>query len=164
MRLLLLGIGNPGRQDDGLGPALADALAARGIPGLEVDADYQLTVEDAAALAECDLVLFADADAAGPEPFSLREVEPRGSLEFSSHGVEPDAVVGLARRLFGRSPKAFIFGIRGYEFGALAEGLSPRAQENLGRALDFLEPILRAGSVEEAAARLTGADQSAALR
>jgi hydrogenase maturation protease len=163
MRLLLLGIGNPGRQDDGLGPALAEALAERNIPGLEVDADYQLTVEDAAALAECDLCVFADADAAGPEPFSLRRVEARGALEFSSHGVEPDAVVGLAQRLFGRSPPAYVFGIRGYEFGVLAEGLSPKARENLEKAVSFLEPLLRQGSIEEVAARLAAAPHSAAL-
>ncbi len=164
MRLLLLGIGNPGRQDDGLGPALAEALAARGIPGLAVDADYQLTVEDAAAVAECDLCLFADADAAGPGPFSLREVVARESLEFSSHGVEPDAVLGLSRRLFGKSPKAFVFGIRGYAFGELAEGLSAGARENLEQALAFLEPVLREGRFEETAARLAAEPPSAQSR
>jgi hydrogenase maturation protease len=164
MRVLLLGIGNPGRQDDGLGPALAEALGRSDIPGLTLDADYQLTVEDAAALAECDVVVFADADAAGPEPFSLRRVEARQTLEFTSHGVEPDAVVGLAKRLFGRSPEAWIFGIRGYRFGELAEGLSPKARQNLEQALAFLAPLLRAGGFEEAAARLAEGSQSTEAR
>ena len=48
---LLLGWGNPGRLDDGLGPALAEALQARGLAGLTIGTGYQLQVEDAAELA-----------------------------------------------------------------------------------------------------------------
>ena len=45
MQTLVIGYGNPGRRDDGLGPSFADILAAEGIPGVDVDSDYQLTVE-----------------------------------------------------------------------------------------------------------------------
>ena len=45
--MLLIGYGNPGRGDDGLGPALSEAVAARSLPGLEVDTDYQLVAEHA---------------------------------------------------------------------------------------------------------------------
>ena len=48
-KVLLIGYGNPGRLDDGLGPALAAAVEKLAIPGVTVDADYQLNVEDAAA-------------------------------------------------------------------------------------------------------------------
>jgi len=66
--VLVIGYGNPGRRDDGLGPALAERLQELRLPGVDVDADYQLTVEDAAAAAEHDVVVFADAAQAGPEP------------------------------------------------------------------------------------------------
>ena len=49
------------RLDDGLGPALADALEKLDLPGVSVDADYQLMIEDAAEVAEHDFAIFADA-------------------------------------------------------------------------------------------------------
>jgi DNA-binding response OmpR family regulator len=45
-RVLVIGYGNPGRLDDGLGPALAETLQRLDLPGVTVDADYQLTAED----------------------------------------------------------------------------------------------------------------------
>lgn len=44
-RILLIGYGNPGRGDDGLGPALAAAIEAMELPGVTVEADYQLMVD-----------------------------------------------------------------------------------------------------------------------
>ena len=39
VKTLLIGYGNPGRLDDGLGPALAEAVAKLAIPGVTVEAD-----------------------------------------------------------------------------------------------------------------------------
>jgi hydrogenase maturation protease len=144
VKVLVIGIGNPGRQDDGLGPALAEAVERLAIPGVTVEADYQLTVEDAAAIAEHDAVLIADADAAGPAPYSLRKVEPVRALEFSSHGVEPETVLGLTREIYGKAPPAWLLGIRGERFGELSEELSAGARENLDAAVKFVEGWLRA--------------------
>ena len=47
-RVLVIGYGNPGRQDDGLGAAVIERLEALGLEGVTVDADYQLNIEDAA--------------------------------------------------------------------------------------------------------------------
>ena len=60
-KVLLYGFGNPARGDDGLGPALAAAIEELAIPNITVDANYQLTVEDAADIAGYDAVVFADA-------------------------------------------------------------------------------------------------------
>jgi len=92
-RFLLIGYGNPGRLDDGIGPALAAQVEKLGIPGLTVDSDYQLTVEHAADVAHCDAVIFADADVSGPKPFGFREIRPtQGTTGFSSHALEPEDV------------------------------------------------------------------------
>ena len=138
-RVILIGYGNPGRRDDGLGPMLAQALEGAGLAGLEVDSDYQLTVEDAEAVARHDVVVFADASVNGPEPFEWRSIEPGGSPGFSSHSVEPEAVLMLAKTLFGKTPKAYLMGIRGYEFNEFGEGLSEKASGNLKMALEFVE-------------------------
>jgi len=71
VKTLVIGVGNAGRQDDGLGPALVERLAGvkppeRVIvqtPDGAVDAfwAYQLNIEDAAAVREYDRVVFVDA-------------------------------------------------------------------------------------------------------
>ena len=140
--VLVIGYGNPGRLDDGLGPALADALAESGIPGLTIESNYQLTVEDAATVAAHDVVVFADASVSGPAPFVFRPVEPRSAMSFSSHSISPAAVLALARDLFGASTRGHVLGIRGYCFDEFGERLSSRARANLDAALRFLESLL----------------------
>ena len=142
-RILVIGFGNPGRRDDGLGPALAAWLEERGIPGVTVDSDYQLTVEDAEAVARQDVVVFADASVGGSEPFYFLAVQPHGSPGFSSHSVEPGEVLALAETLFAARPEAYMLGIRGYAFNEFGEGLSERARDNLAMASAFIERVLR---------------------
>ena len=139
---ILIGYGNPGRLDDGLGPAVAREVEGWEVPGLTTDADYQLTVEDSGAVAEHDYVIFVDASVSGDEPFSFTPVEPKAAVSFSSHSVEPQVVMAMAHDLFGASTKGFILGIRGYEFNEFGERLSPRARENMEAALRFLRPML----------------------
>jgi len=142
-KILLIGYGNPGRLDDGLGPALAEAVAQLGLPEVTVDSDYQLTVEDAAAIAEHETVIFADASINGEEPFFFREIIPKTGLSFSSHSIEPEAVLAMAMELFGARTKGYALGIRGYHFDEFGEQLSAKARENLTKALEFIVPILR---------------------
>ncbi len=164
-RLLVLGYGNPGRRDDGLGPACAAAVERWGLPGVTVSSDYQLTVEDAAAAAEHDVVLFVDAACSGPEPWALRGLgrardiaasRPTGGVSFSSHSAAPEDVLALAALLFHADPAGFVLAIRGYEFDEFGEGLSPAATDNLAAALAALEPMLRN--------RTLGADAASAGR
>jgi hydrogenase maturation protease len=152
-KALLIGYGNPGRLDDGLGPALAAEVERLGLPGVTVESDYQLTVEDAAAIAQHDVVIFADAAVAGPDPFGFERLEPRSAVSFSSHSVEPAAVLALARDLFGSRAPGYCLGIRGYEFNEYQERLSERARANLASATSFIESALRTGNYEEVAGR-----------
>ncbi len=138
-RVLVYGYGNPGRLDDGLGPALASALEDCAPAGVWVDSSYQLALEDAAGVATHEVVLFVDATVSGPAPFSLVPVvtDPRG-IRFSTHSVAPGELLGLAEQLSGRPTVAFLLGIRGYEFDAFDERLSPQAQQNLQAAIQFV--------------------------
>ena len=145
-RILVLGYGNPGRLDDGLGPALAREVDARSLgEDVEVETAYQLNVEDAAEVARHDVVVFADADATCAAPFELRRIEPRAEAAFTTHSVEPEGVLSLAQDHFGAAPTAFVLGIRGYEFGGFGERLSAGARSNLAAATDWLCRELVAG-------------------
>lgn len=150
--VLLLGFGNPGRQDDGLGPAVVDVAGGWNMPGVSLDADYQLTVEDSWAVAQNDVVVFVDAAVDGPEPFSFRPVGPQMQTGFSSHSVRPETVVAMAAQLFGAEVEAYMLGIRGYEFDEFGTGLSERAKQNLQSALAFIEPVVRLRTFSQHAA------------
>jgi len=151
VKILLYGFGNPARGDDGLGPALAAAIEELGIPNIDVDANYQLTVEDAAEIAGYDAVVFADAAIQGPTPFwfsriddsSIKRVGNQGGrIGWTSHSVSPAQVVALARDLFASRVAAYALGIRGYAFGDLDEALSSRAIDNLTCAITFARQAL----------------------
>jgi hydrogenase maturation protease len=157
--LLIYGYGNPGRGDDGLGPALAAALQDAAGPDTDVDSNYQLTVEDAADLAERDVVIFADADMNGPEPFWFGPVAPSEHLGIGSHDLTPGALVALTGALFGKNVAAYALGIRGYDFGEFADTISPRAQANLAEALVFLKHAVHERHFEQYSKRY-GIDSS----
>ena len=147
--LLVYGYGNPARGDDGLGPAVASALDARAGVEFAVESNYQLELEDAALLARFDQVVFVDADVSGPAPFWFDRVRPASRLGWTSHGMTPEALVCLAKELFGCDLQAYTLGIRGYEFGEFSEKLSHRAQQNLDRALRFLTHALHDRSFDQ---------------
>jgi hydrogenase maturation protease len=158
-KLLIYGFGNPGRGDDGLGPALAAAMEETAGLDAAIDSNYQLTVEDAADLAERDVVIFADADVKGPEPFWFGPVSPSEHLGIGSHDVSPGALVALTGALFGKKVEAYALGIRGYDFGEFADTISPRAQANLAEALVFLKHAVHERHFEQYS-KLYGIDSS----
>jgi len=141
-KILIIGYGNPGRLDDGLGPAFAETAKQFNIEGVDTDSDYQLTVEDAVDIAEHDIVLFADADVRGPEPFYLKKIEPAAVVSLSSHSIKPQALVGLVKESFNKEVEAYVLGIRGYEFNEFEEKLSEKAVQNLNAAVKFIKPQL----------------------
>jgi hydrogenase maturation protease len=149
-RVLVIGYGNPGRADDGLGPALAERLEAMALAGVTVESDYQLSIEHAAMAAEHDVVVFADADAHALEPFYIRPLEPTPAARFTSHGVAPGEVLYLARTCFGAAPRGYLLGIRAAVLDRFGEGLSGPAREGLDAALRFL-PRFVAGQIEASA-------------
>jgi len=147
LKILVIGFGNPGRQDDGLGPAAAAEIEQLALPFVTVDADYQLTVEDAADIAAHDVVVLVDADCEYDGSFYFRRIEPQTTVSFSSHSVRPEAALGLAHELFAAETRGYILGIRGYRFNEFGEGLSSGATANLGKALRFLSGALARGGV-----------------
>jgi hydrogenase maturation protease len=142
-KVLFIGYGNPGRLDDGLGPALAARVEALSLKGMTVEADYQLAVENALDVSRHDIVIFADAAVRGKEPFFFKEIHPRSPLSLRSHSVSPEAVLFFAERLFQSRTKAYVLGIRGYEFNGYNEKLSERAEKNLEEAFQFVAKLVQ---------------------
>jgi len=152
--VLVYGYGNPGRQDDGLGPALIGMLERERIPGVVTDCNYQLQIEDAVAISGSDAVIFVDASCAGGEPFAFGGLEPSNDITFTTHAMSPASVLALSHELYGRPARAYLLAIRGYEWEPV-EGLSPAAAGNLDAAFRFIRP--RIGEI------LAGIGQGAVL-
>jgi hydrogenase maturation protease len=147
-RVLVLGYGNPGRQDDGLGPAAAAEIEKLDWPGVTVCDNYQLVIEDAIDIAEHDVVWFVDAARTGAEPYEVCTLSPAFDIAFTSHLVKPEALLAIAGQYCGKSPEAYLLGIRGYDFEFL-EGLTDRASSNLAQAVALIRH--RIGAFLEAA-------------
>lgn len=145
MRVLVYGYGNPGRQDDGLGVALVERLEAwageQGLAGIVFENNYQLNIEDAAAIAEQDLVIFADASQEEIEDFCLSEVDGEGGLSYTTHAASPGYILKLCQELFGAAPRVLLVHIKGYEW-EFQEGLSSRAGQNLEKAYTYMKELL----------------------
>ena len=136
-RTLLIGYGNAGRCDDGLGPAFAQEIADAKLPNLDIDIDYQLTVDHALAVTTVDRVVFADALMQGGDPYCFSQISGGEQVNLGSHSLTPSGVLTLARSLYGIEPEAFVIAIAGYEFGRIEEGLSAGARSNLEAATAF---------------------------
>ncbi len=136
-RILVIGYGNPGRRDDGLGPAFAARLEALHLPGVTIESDYQLAIEHAHLAAQHDVVVFADAaaDVEGESSFYLRPIAPAAGVHYSSHSISPQAVLHLADQCFGARPSGWLLGIRPSDLESFAEGLTPPAEASLSAAL-----------------------------
>ena len=143
--ILVLGYGNPARGDDGLGPALIEQLAALALAGVETRVDYQLCVEYALELGDFKRVIFVDAalDVAPPyRHYTLPESVMPATLD--THNIAPEALVYLARTLFGASSEVSMLAIRGYQFEPFSESISAAAKQNLIAALRYLTQTIKA--------------------
>ena len=148
-RILVIGYGNAGHCDDGLGPALAERIEALALPGVTVESDFQLAIEHAHSASQYDVVVFADAaaDLKGDAPFYLRPVQPAAERPGFSHTISPAAVLHLAAECFGAHPRGLLLGIRPVDLTSFADGLTPEAEANLAAALAALRAAIASGQL-----------------
>jgi hydrogenase maturation protease len=136
---LIYGIGNAGRQDDGLGWAFIDRLEQiHPRPRARLRRTYQLGLEDADLISRYERVLFVDATKdPAVESFSLSLPEPRLDFSFTSHAISVPSILATTQQCFDHVPDAYVLAIRGYQW-ELEQGLTSSAQHNLGKSLEFL--------------------------
>lgn len=139
---LIIGIGNEGRRDDGLGWAFLETIEELGLFSGDIYYCYQLQVEDAERISRADHVIFVDAYQGnlnnGYEWMSCR---PSGNFTFTTHAFTPTSILYLCQELYQKLPPAQILMIQGTDWG-LGEGLSEKAKSNLQRALTSFKKML----------------------
>jgi len=128
-RTVVLGVGNPWRRDDGLGPAIVAWLRKRGeLPApVEVRTVRGEPLELLAAWEGADLAVVIDAASTGAPPGTLTRIDvvpgrdghplPARLGSASTHGLGLADAVELGRTL-GRLPKKLvILAVEGEDFG-----------------------------------------------
>ena len=147
-KILIYGYGNPGRQDDGIGARFIELvdewIAKDKLTGIYTDCNYQLNVEDSALIADYDTVIFVDASVvADVEKYRLDIVEPNNAtIEFTMHAVSTAYVVDLCRKIYGKTPEAYVLHVKAYEFEFI-EVLTPKAEENMKEAFEYLKGFVK---------------------
>jgi hydrogenase maturation protease len=146
-RVVVACYGSPLRQDDGAAWRVAAAIAARrrAGPDVRVLLDVQPLPEWAADLAEADVAYFVDAAPLDEHRVGVRltclrpSAAPAGELgRVGGHAGGPEALLGLARTLYGRAPRAYLISLPAARFG-VDDRLSDLTAASVPLAVALLE-------------------------
>ncbi len=144
---ILIGIGNSGRSDDGLGWSFVEDIESSGFGG-DVFQRYQLQIEDAELISHYDEVIFVDAChdnlAVG---YEMRPCFPANEFSFTTHELSPETILFLCKDLYQKEPETKILVIEGKNW-ELEIGLSDLAKMNLEKAVKGFKETFQSKLVE----------------
>jgi hydrogenase maturation protease len=153
-RVVVAGLGNELRSDDGVGPAVMVRVARSARPGVTVLINAGEPADLLEAWRHADVAIVVDAMDAGLEPGTTRRIEAGAAAgghvladgttlpgSASSHLLPLSNVVELARTLDALPGRLVIFGVQGGAFG-YGEGLTPEVERAVERvAAEILEEV-----------------------
>lgn len=132
-RILIIGYGNPDRQDDGVAWHVICNLASyfnrqipdsysEGIFPANDNPDFyfllQLTPEISEMMENYDSVIFIDAHTENiPDDLQIIEIEPQFQQSPLTHHLTPATCLLLAQTIHGFAPKGTLVSIKGHQFG-----------------------------------------------
>lgn len=135
--ILIIGIGNSGRSDDGLGWFMLDYIE-KTFPGLTLLYRYQLQIEDAELISHYSTVIFVDATKEKTKNgFYFKSCYPNMGLGLTSHMLKPETVLWIENELYQTNPMCFVLGIEGVKWD-LSREPSRSGLNNLDLARDFI--------------------------
>jgi hydrogenase maturation protease len=149
--VVVLGVGNPMRRDDGVGPAAVEALARRGVgPGVELRAIGGEPARLVEAWADRRLAVVVDAVRSGRSPGTVHRLDadrdrlPGRTGATSAHGAGVGEALALAGALGRRPRRLVVLGIEAGELGH-GSGLSPPVAAALDQLVDRVVEEIRLG-------------------
>lgn len=149
--VLIIGYGNDLRSDDGAGVHVATRLARLvsrrpQTPPLRVVVAQQLTPDLADDMATAAHVIFVDAYAANERGAGIRidriSADTARTTSVIGHHGDPDALISLTARLYGKTPDAWVIGIPAFNLD-LGDTISP----DTARRIDEAVALIRARAV-----------------
>lgn len=148
--VVVFGLGNPLRGDDGVGQRIAEHLwrdTWREVP-VHVKTQQQLLIEHVDVLHKAAAVVFVDAAAdLGPGEIAVSDVSPAESSAVSFHDLSPAVLVSLTESLFGRRPHATLVRI-----GVASTEPAPTLSPALADRFDHYCEVVRGAIAEHVAA------------
>jgi hydrogenase maturation protease len=142
--VIVIGVGNELRRDDGAGPAVVDELRSRPLEGATLAVSDGEPSRLLDLWAGADLAVVVDAVPSADEPGRVRELDAVGGAvsDTSSHALG----LGVATRLgeaLGRMPATMrIYLIEGTDFG-FGPGLSPPVVRAVSEVADRITALSR---------------------
>jgi hydrogenase maturation protease len=140
-RVVVIGYGSPLRGDDAVGRRVVEIISRRNIRDVAVVSAHQLTPELAPILAGSEVAIFVDAGVTdrgvGVEP-----VAPATSSGVLAHASTPGALLALARRAYGRAPRAYAVTVPVASVG-FGTRLSGRARRGVATAVRRVDRLIR---------------------
>lgn len=124
--LLVIGVGNRWRRDDGVGPWVVDRLAAHGVAGVALSGEGAQLMD---AWRGAHRAVIVDASQSGAAAGTVRRFEatetavPTGLFHYSSHLFSVAEAIEMARILRRLPQRLTVYGIEGRDFSQ-GEGLS----------------------------------------
>jgi hydrogenase maturation protease len=149
---LIIGYGNPDREDDGVAWHILRELTIKfGLPSPESYEDefpeytlidfafyLQLTPEMAEDINEYEYVCFVDAHTGNiPEPVRLVPVESEFQHSPFTHHLTPQSLVSMCETLYGRKPDAALLSVLGHRF-LFSRQLSEKTAALVPQAVDLI--------------------------
>lgn len=151
LEVLILGLGNPFRGDDGVGRVLARRLREAAWPGVAVREESGEGAALMEAWKDADSVIIVDAVQSGDAPGTIHRLDARAQsvpakfFHYSTHAFSVAEAVELARALNQLPPRLILYGIEGRDFSA-GETISPEVaaamDDLLGRVRQEIQSIL----------------------
>jgi len=153
LKTLILGYGNPDRQDDGVAWHILRGLLSHFQQELSNDLDInvsdskygidylfqlQLTPELASDFNRYDRVCFVDAHTgAVPEDVHIERITAKFQHSPFTHHLTPASLISIAETLHHRSPEAILVSVRGFQFG-FSQSLSEETASLTAPAIDTI--------------------------
>ncbi len=146
-RILVAGVGNVLRGDDGFGPAVTLLLdhLPEGATVVETGTGGIALLQE--LMAGCDGLVLIDAVDRGAEPGTVFVLEPEvgeGVHEPDVHLANPDRVLSMAKTMGFLPDRVRIIGCQPEDVDELCQGLSPVVQRALPYAVKKIEEIVDA--------------------
>ena len=157
MRVLVAGVGNVLRRDDGFGPAVAAALGSLpdGVKVVETGIGGIALVHE--LMDGWDGLVLVDAVDRGAAPGSVFLIRPEvGDAVHvpDVHLANPERVLTMAKGLGALPERLLIVGCQPAETDELGEGLSPAVERAVGVAAQKVRETVRAWLEEQAGVRV----------
>src|SRR5664279_3375334 len=144
--ILVIGYGNTLRRDDGVGPKVAEAVAALAMPGVRALAFPLLTPELADPVSQARVVIFVDAAVDAPREVQMRKLAPADTSQIMAHSASPATLLALARDVFGHAPEAWLLTIPAENID-IGEELSAFTRRGLETAVEEIKQLASSAQV-----------------